>query len=690
MKIAEKPQIKKTIKNVKTMHVIERLIYFAASFVLSISSVAGGSCPFAISLIAVSNKHNFLFSSLGSTLGYILFSNRIDGARYFAAVIITALGALAINAFNLKKEPWMPMVISFLSVFATGFVMHFRLGSGAESYALILAESILAGGGSYFFFKTVNCNFRRLRFKAAPASDFICVIICASVLLMSIASLSIFGISPGRIIAVTLILITIRFGNPQWGITLALCIGFALGLGTENALFLLGAYGFSALLACLFSSFASIGCSGAFVLSMAFFSLAANMGTLSICIFAESAVAGLVLILLPNIAGDKLSEFFENGADIAPDGSLRQSLVVRLRFASSAMASISENVREVREKIDEINGKNGLETDLEKSDLRMVASDQFFSISDMLSDLAFEFDEAESFDAKSAGKIRRLLGEAEIYPKNISAVVDKYDRMRVEIITEGTTPGLTSPTLRGRISLICKRSFEKGKITHFGGETMLSYTEKPNFKLSVGYAQHSAEGQLCGDTIKTINDGRGHMILIISDGMGRGARAALDGAMGAGLLSKLLTAGFGFDSSLKVVNSALLVKSNEESLATLDCACIDMFTGKCEFFKAGAPRSYILKNGQVSKCELSSMPAGILRGIEFAKRTTVLNRGDTIIMMSDGITDVGDEWLDAFIKYSDEMSQQELADAVLNFAKKHTDDKYRDDMSVIVAKLLMN
>ena len=38
-------------------------------------------------------------------------------------------------------------------------------------------------------------------------------------------------------------------------------------------------------------------------------------------------------------------------------------------------------------------------------------------------------------------------------------------------------------------------------------------------------------------------DGRGHQILIISDGMGRGSRAALDGAMGAGLLSRLLSAG---------------------------------------------------------------------------------------------------------------------------------------------------
>ena len=80
------------------------------------------------------------------------------------------------------------------------------------------------------------------------------------------------------------------------------------------------------------------GCAGAFVLSMGFFSVAANLGHLSVCTFVESAVAGVLLLLLPAAWGDRCTAFFENGADIAPEGSLRQSLVLRLRFAASAMA----------------------------------------------------------------------------------------------------------------------------------------------------------------------------------------------------------------------------------------------------------------------------------------------------------------------------------------------------------------
>ena len=172
--------------------------------------------------------------------------------------------------------------------------------------------------------------------------------------------------------------------------------------------------------------------------------------------------------------------------------------------------------------------------------------------------------------------------------------------------------------------------------------------------------------------------------------MGKGSRAALDGSMGAGLISKLLNVGFGFDSALKVVNSALLVKSNDESLATLDIANIDLFTGKCEIYKAGAPASFIIKNSIVNKCELSSMPAGILRGIEFAKRTAVLSPSDSIVLFSDGITDLGDEWINKSLRLINGESPQKSADFLLSSALENSRGKKIDDMSVIIARMERN
>lgn len=663
---------------------LRRIGWGVVSFAMSFSSLVGGSCPFAVSLVCVSSRKNVAFSAVGAALGYIVFCDSNQAVRYFSAVIISALGTFLLTLFEGRKEAFLPMIISALSVLSTGFVMNIRSGAGAADYALMLGESVLAAGSSYFFFRSVNCSLERLKLKALPISELTCVLISGAVLLSGFSFIEIKGVSPARIIAVFAILSTIRFGSQRWAMIVALCFGFALGISGENSLFLLGAYAFSALASSLFVGLSSLGVSVSFCLSMSFFAVAANMGAFSICSVIEAFIASIVLILLPDFLCERLNDLWESGADIAPEGSLRQSLVVRLRFASSALAQVSESVRDVRERINKLGGINPVD-----SELRMVASDQFFSISDMLEDLAFEFDEAESFDCKTAGKIRRMLGEYNIYPENISVVVDKYGRHRIEILAPKGTVGIDNPKLRSEISKICKKELDVPRISFSGAGVMLCVTEKPNYTMSIGFAQYCAEGNLCGDTIKSINDSRGHMILIISDGMGKGSRAALDGAMGAGLLSKLLCAGFGFDSSLKVVNSALLVKSSEESLATLDCASVDLFTGKCEFYKAGAPKSYIVKNNKLTKCELSSMPAGILRGIEFAKRTAILSAGDELVMFSDGITDSGDDWLEDFIKnYDSEESTNAKAQALLELALENSDENHRDDMSVIVARLI--
>lgn len=682
MTVKDKIKIpEKEIKNISMW--AKRTLWGLVAFFLCRSSVVGGCAPFAVSLIAVSSKTNLIFATVGSALGYIVFCPENDAVRYISSVFICTLGTFALIFFKVKRETFLTMLISCLSVFSTGIVMNVKSGAIFAEYAVTLGEAILTLGCTFFFYRAANCSLKRLKLKALPITDLTCVLSCASIILSSLSFIKVGGVSFARIVAVLVILSTVRFGSQRFALIISLCLGFALGITEENGLFLLGAYAFSSLLCSLFTSFSSLAISLAFTLSMAFFAVSADLGTFSICSVAESFIASIILCLLPNVVTSKLTDLWESGADIAPEGSLRQSLVVRLRFASSALAQVSESVRDVREKINSMSV-----VDPNESEIRMVASDQFFSISDMLADLAFEFDEAESFDFKSAGKIRRILGEYDIFPENISVIVDKYDRTRIEILAPSDTKGLDNPRLTNEMCKICKREFERGKINISSAGTMISFMEKPNFKMSVGFSQYCAEGNLCGDTIKTINDSRGHMIFIISDGMGKGSRAALDGAMGAGLLSKLLCAGFGFDSSLKVVNSALLVKSHEESLATLDCVRVDLFSGKCEFYKAGAPRSYIVKNNRVTKCELTSMPAGILRGVEFAKRTTVLNTGDEIVMMSDGITDTSETWLEEFLSLDPDLDPTDKAKAILQIAIEKSDEKHRDDMSVIVAKMI--
>ena len=697
-----KEKVKKNIKEISAKRLVEAAAFFALGFILSSSFVLRVASPFSISLITVSKKNNFVYSAVGSALGYLVFCPE-HFARYAVAVMIAALGTFAVALIDARIQPGLPMLLSFLALMSTGIVVNVKESQPLAQYALVFAESVLGMGGAFFFFRAINCNFRRFRFKALPIADLTCIIISFSVVLISLSRFTLGGFSPARMAAVLIILLTAHYGADRLGVILSLVLGFSLGVGDSSTVFLAGAYAFSTMLATLFCAVSTWSAAVSFSLCTALFSVAAGSGE-GLYITVESIAAGTVFSLMPSLVTNKIEGFFHDGADIAPDGSLRQSLVVRLRFASSAMHHISESVNEVREKINDINARNAERSRADMTEqeyiaqeiinektneIRMVASDQFFSISDMLADLAKEFDEAEHFDNIAAGKIRRLLGEYEIYPRNISVIEDKFGRIRIEIMTKGRETAISKPEIQKQISKVCNRYFEKGRVTHFRDDSMISFTERPNYSFEIGFAQHSAEGRLCGDTVKTVNDGKGRSILIISDGMGKGGRAALDGAMGAGLLSKLLCAGFGFDSALKVVNSALLVKSNEESLATIDCACVDLFTGRVDLYKAGAPATYIVKGSRVDKCELTSMPAGILRGIEFAKRTAILSNGSLIVMVSDGIIDVGGEWLPAMLRGFEDTPPQEIADTVLREALNVARGKKEDDMSIIAARINM-
>ncbi len=703
MKLKEKNNLvmKKERKVFPKSQIFEKGTYFLLSLVFATGSVMGMGSPFAIAFISVCSKSNFIFSAVGAVLGYMLCLGKQEFLRYAAACLITSLGVFALKSACVKNTLPFSFAVSFVASLSTGAVITLVNGGDISQYAIITAESLLCGASTFFFKKAINVYERGVRISSLTLVDLSCCIISFSFFVCSLARINHFSITLGGIAASYVIISSIRYGNLKWALLLSLSLGFSLGITGENMVFLSGAYGFSALLSSMFLQFGIISSSFAFVFSVLFFSVASG-GNYFICV--ESILGIILFLLTPVSLCEKMEDFFSN-EKISPEGSLRQSLVVKLRFASSAMASVSQSVECVSAKIKELSKnemRNGREEyssreliakeliDEKTNQIRLVASEQFYSIADMLFDLSSEFDEAETFDSFLAGKIRSMLSSNEISAESISVITDKNLHCRVEIQTDSKNNMVTHPKIKKEIEKICRKTFENGRVLSSGKEMLVSFSQKPTYKMEIGFAQHTATGGLCGDTVKLLNDSKGRQILILSDGMGTGGRAALDGAMASGLLSKLVSAGFGFDSSLKVVNSALLVKSNEESLATLDIASVDLFTGRCEFYKAGAAVSYIIKKSVVQKVELSSMPAGILKGIDFAKRTAVLSPGDTVVLMSDGVCSDGDDWLDYYFEFSERMTPQQTAESIVSNALKRLGGERADDMSVIVARLENN
>lgn len=215
------------------------------------------------------------------------------------------------------------------------------------------------------------------------------------------------------------------------------------------------------------------------------------------------------------------------------------------------------------------------------------------------------------------------------------------------------------------------------------------------FKLLTGKASVAKEAQgVCGDTCAVIPLHRGKMALMLSDGMGSGSRAAGESNLAVKFLERLLTAGFEVDAAVKTVNSLLLLRTPGESFATVDMAIIDTYSGETEFLKIGAAPSYVKRVREVATVKSSSLPIGIIQQIEIEPVKAAVVADDIIVMVSDGIADVPlrgtekENWLANYLRRIDGGHPQEIADKILAKAKELSGGTTRDDMTVLVAKVV--
>ncbi len=329
----------------------------------------------------------------------------------------------------------------------------------------------------------------------------------------------------------------------------------------------------------------------------------------------------------------------------------------------------------------------GVSAEKRLNEIRGVVSDQFSGLSSMLTELAEEFDTDERFDTVTASRVASSLKNINIIVKECGVRLDNNDRMSVEIrVKSGGDTVLNRAKIMNTLSACCDRDFDPPNITVLKEDTFISATEHANFTAEVGAAQIcSNDGAVCGDAYEYFFDGKGNLIMILSDGMGTGGRAAVDSAMASKVMSRLIKSGFGFDSALKILNSSMLFKSSDESTATMDIVSLDLFTGKTHLLKAGAAPTLVRRGGKASKAQSSSLPIGVLRGVNFDKAVITLKKDDIILMLSDGAVANGTEWISAELESWTVGSAQALAQRISECAHRRRNDNHQDDITVIAA-----
>lgn len=167
-------------------------------------------------------------------------------------------------------------------------------------------------------------------------------------------------------------------------------------------------------------------------------------------------------------------------------------------------------------------------------------------------------------------------------------------------------------------------------------DVMLVETKLVDFK--VGIAQRAKEGNVCGDSY-LIYENEMKKMFILSDGMGSGEEANKNAKMAIDIFVKFVEIGFEIEQALVSLNNILKNEYCKESYATFDVFVYDKVKNEFYFYKNGANQSFIFRNNKFLVVEGNDLPLGIVDKIEINVHKIDVEKGDFIVMSSDGVNE---------------------------------------------------
>lgn len=284
---------------------------------------------------------------------------------------------------------------------------------------------------------------------------------------------------------------------------------------------------------------------------------------------------------------------------------------------------------------------------------------------------------------RNPGLIPRILEEQEQEMNRLAELYDTYVDSRSLLAAQfGVTRQMLEHTRWQTERILQKKPRGKGlDMRH----------EK--FRMEIAASQCAAAGSINGDCCGWQDLGDGRTALVISDGMGKGKRAAAESLLVTRTVLGLLKAGAGTELTLKMINTIMMMKEGDDSFATVDLVVADRCSGRAGFYKIGAAPTLIRRKNNIEEVQLSAVPLGIVNGLEIRSVEVTLKKGDFLIMMSDGVSDgaEGKGFLPQLKELLQSIRSEDpavICDLVLAQVSDSYLGKERDDLTVMAAKLL--
>ena len=323
-------------------------------------------------------------------------------------------------------------------------------------------------------------------------------------------------------------------------------------------------------------------------------------------------------------------------------------------------------------------------------EMRTMLSDQFSAMEEMLSSLSLQLSCYGNSDQILSKKVTSYFFKHGITNSKVCVFNNNFGSLTVEVFVPRTIK-FNDIELCIDISDIVEKEMEVPKYSTVNGLTRIELWEKPQYSVDSGASQIAGStSEITGDSYELFLDNQAEAFIVLSDGMGSGKRAQLDSLLTSSLISRLIRAGIGYSSAIRLMNSSMKVKSWEESFATVDIAIINLYEGTLDVVKAGASATYLVRGTQLKQIEGVSMPIGILQEVKPAKMHLKLKSNDIVITASDGLLEESLEEIKQIAIENIDLPANEISKKMIECAKQSTGNFRGDDITIIVSKVIKN
>ncbi len=661
----------------------ELIVQQAAGFLFSLgfsaTALFGTVSPFACAFAAAVEQRRIPAVLLGGCLGcFLRLSGTAAVQKAAALAVVCFVNTLLSKASFVRQSALGRGVNAAASLLAASVVVMAAQGFSLDGVLSGVCEAVLGGAGGYLFYGAVQAQNALSEQRPLDGEQRASLLFFCCVLFGSVEFIQAAGISFARIAAVLFILACAHRGSLGAAAVSGCALGFTLGV-FEAAPPLGGAYTFGALLAGLAGGRARFPKAFGFLAAGSVALLLDESRTaLTVPFLLESTLGCAVFLFLPEMMFEKAEKLLRPGERLPQAEAMKHLLLMRVGHVKKAMGEVSMAMERIT---DEIGRYDEADRQDEKGAL---VFDQFRHMAGVLDDVSLRLAEDVTFDTAAAQRIKTALYSFGITPRQV--VCTRTDgRGRVEISAEPIRGGVSRAALVGALEKASGFLLNNPTVTEREDGTSLVFDEKPSLSLCIGHARHVCDASgLCGDRFERFTDREGRQVVLVSDGMGTGARAAIDGAVASWLFARLLVAGLNPASTFRLTNSALIAKSAEETLATIDAVRFDLHAKRADFFKAGANYSLVRRGRRVATVGKSSMPLGILRETQVDETSLPIGAGDVVLVMSDGVgTDCLEQVKSELVRYR-KNDPSDLAERVVKIAKESSPAAHCDDITVVV------